>query len=82
MQSSSTVLCLSCAQDITNVISSRQDDRRALLRSETTQEVIVAWRSVLTNLEWETEGEELCAESLSLMIADNEKMCRSVSLGL
>ena len=26
--------------------------------SETAQEVIVVWRSMLTNLEWETEGEE------------------------
>ena len=77
MESTSTILCLGCAQDI----SSHQDDRR-VLGSETAQEVIVAWRSMLTNLEWETKGEELCAESLSLMNVDNEKMCRSVSLGL
>ena len=76
MQSTSTILCLGCAQDI----SSRQDDRRAL-GSETAQEVIVAWRSMLTNLEWETEEEELCAESLSLMNVDNEKMCRKCFSG-
>ena len=77
MQSTSTILCLGCAQDI----SSRQDDRR-VLGNETAQEAIVEWRSMLTNLEWETEGKELCAESLFLMNVDNEKMCRSVSLGL
>ena len=53
MQSTSTILGFGCAQDI----SSRQDDRR-VLGSETAHEVIVAWRSMLTNLEWETEGEE------------------------
>ena len=78
MQSTSTILCLGCAQDI----SCRKDDRRALgSGSETTQEIIVAWRSMLSNLEWETEEEELCAESLSLMNVDSEKMCRKCFSG-
>ena len=76
MQSTFTLLCLGCAQDI----GSRQDDRK-VLGSETAQAVIVAWQSTLTNLEWETEGEELCAESLFLMNVDNEKMCSTISMG-
>ena len=53
-------------------LASSKDGRRAL-GSEAAQEVIVAWRSMLTNLEWETAGGELCAESLSLMNVDNKK---------
>ena len=75
MQSTSTILCLSCAQDI----SSSQDDRK-VLGSETAHEVIVEWRSMLSNLEWETEGEELCAESLFLINVDNEKMSSTISM--
>ena len=58
MQSTSTILCLGCAQDN----SSPKYDRRAL-GSETAQEVIDAWRSMLTT-QWETE-EVVCRESVS-----------------
>ncbi len=70
------ILCLGCAQDI----AARKDDRRAL-QNESAKAVVDSWRSILANLDWDSEEKELCAESMAMMNVDNHKMCRNCFSG-
>ncbi len=70
------ILCLGCAQDL----AARKDDRRAL-QNKGARGVLYSWRSMLANLDWDSEDKELCAENMARMNVDNEKMCRKCFSG-
>ena len=70
------ILCLGCAQDL----AARKDDRRAL-QNKSARKVLYSWRSMLANLDWDSEDKELCAENMARMNVDNEKMCRKCFSG-